>query len=366
MTLKSQKKVLIAPLNWGLGHATRCIPIIRILLETGIRVDVASDGIALDLLKKEFPQLIFYSLPSYNAKYPTKNVLINIALQSPHIAKAILSEKAIIARLHRKNRYDLIISDNRFGVQAKGTTNVIISHQLHLKSPFAGSSAFGNTFNKFWLKTFDQIWVPDYETSENLSGTLSHPGLNKRTYYIGALTRLAKPDSTTIEDQNNILLLLSGPEPQRSIFERKLKEQAKHLPYNFTLVQGLPSGELRLTQDSNITIYNFLLAEQLQKKIHEAGIIVSRSGYTTVMDLYLLRKKAIMIPTPGQTEQEYLAEHLDTHSNFTFGNQKDFDLKKLIEAISQKQIPIDIQNNTDLLKNRIFESLQLGYPELKA
>lgn len=359
MTLKSQKRVLVAPLNWGLGHATRCIPIIRILLETGTRVDIASDGVALDLLKKEFPQLNFYSLPTYNAKYPTKNVLINIALQSPHIAKAILAEKATVAKLQRRNKYDLILSDNRFGVQAKGATNVIISHQLHLKSPFAGSSAFGNTVNKFWLKTFDEIWVPDYESNENLSGTLSHPKLNKTTHYIGALTRLAKPEKPVAEDPNNILLLLSGPEPQRSIFEKKLREQAKHLPYKFTLVQGLPSEEIRVTQEGNITVYNFLLAEELQEKIHEAGIIVSRSGYTTVMDLFLLRKKAIMIPTPGQTEQEYLAEHLDSHSNFTFGNQKEFNLKQLIQIISEKKISTIVTAEDDTLEKQIMSTLKL-------
>lgn len=365
MALKSQKRVLIAPLNWGLGHATRCIPIIRILIETGIQVDIASDGVALELLRKEFPQLNFYELPSYNAKYPTKNVLINITLQSPHIARAILIEKSVVARLHKKNRYDLIISDNRFGAQAKGATNIIISHQLHLKSPFAGSSAFGNSFNKFWLKTFDQIWVPDYAGKENLSGTLSHPGLHKNTYYIGALTRLTKPASVSGDNSGNILLLLSGPEPQRTIFEKKLTEQAKQLSYRFTLIQGLPSGEVSMRQEGNITIYNFLLAEKLQEKIHEAEIIVSRSGYTTVMDLFLLRKKAVMIPTPGQTEQEYLAEHLDKHPGFTFGNQKDFDLKKLIEVLSQKEVSPDIRENDNLLRDRLFESLKMNPAELK-
>jgi UDP-N-acetylglucosamine transferase subunit ALG13 len=344
------KTVLIAPLNWGLGHATRCIPIIDFFIEKGCRVLIASDGQALALLKKEYPQLTFFSLPSYNAWYPTANVILNTSIQAPSIVYAFYKEKKIVQKIVEEYRVDLLISDNRFGAFSKHCLSIMISHQLHLIAGGRISTQFSNFINHLGMRSFDEIWVPDLAGDTNLSGRLSHPPVQGTVHYIGPLSRLSsRPESTL---PGRILVVLSGPEPQRTFFERSIREQLPLEDYYFVLAQGLPNRPYSKTTFAGGEIHSFFTREILQEEIQKAEFIISRSGYTTVMDLYLLGKKAIMVPTPGQTEQEYLALHLQNIPNFTFASQNDFSLSSALKSLAEKSGEIS-KPSYQLLTNRL-------------
>ena len=215
-----KKKFLVAPLNWGLGHATRCIPIINGLIDNGFEPVIASDGVALELLKKEFPNVITFELPSYNIQYPEKgkNFKWKMITQIPKIISAVQNEQKAIAKILDTHKFDGIISDNRLGVYSKKVPSVFITHQLNVLS---GRTTFitSKTHQKIIAK-HKECWVPDFETEPNFSGNLSHLGNNSfKLKYIGILSRL-KPSKVQIK--YNLLVLLSGPEPQRTLLENKL------------------------------------------------------------------------------------------------------------------------------------------------
>ena len=215
--MSSQKTVLIAPLNWGLGHATRCIPIIRFLQTQQVNIILASDGRALHLLKKEFPNLTALELPSYGITYPTTNMVWNIAIQMPKFFKTIFKERKAIQKICMDHKVDVIISDNRFGVFYKGAYSIFLTHQINLPIPIPGIRAIGNWFNKKVIKGYDECWVPDFKSTPNLAGNLSHGYDGVR--FIGPLSRM-NPIEATI--RRKAIVILSGPEPQRTILETKI------------------------------------------------------------------------------------------------------------------------------------------------
>lgn len=318
---------MVAPLNWGLGHATRCIPIITTLLDQGHRVVIASDGEALRLLKKEFPRLPAVSLPSYDITYSekAKDFKLKMFLQTRHIRKTIKAEHKALKNYIPLLHIDAVISDSRFGMYSSLVPSVIISHQLTVLS--GKTTAISSFIHRSYLKKFDECWVPDYNDAENLSGILGHP---KKTLnnvkYIGPLHRMKKE---VLRQKYNIAVILSGPEPQRSMLEKILLEQLKKYNGTILIVQGLVGKEVRRKQLKNIELVNFLTTQELETVINQSGLIIARSGYTTVMDLAALEKKAFFIPTPGQPEQEYLAHYLKEKKIAPFAKQEDFTIKKL-------------------------------------
>lgn len=322
-----KKRILVAPLNWGLGHATRSIPIIKALIEHGFEPVIASDGTALSLLKKEFPKLETVELPSYDITYPKKGKFfkLNLVKGSPKMLKAIKNEKKALKSIIETYRIDGVISDNRLGMYSKKVPSVFITHQLQVLS--------GNTT---WLSTkihqniinhFDECWVPDHQGEPNLSGKLGHiksHGIPIK--YIGPLSRFNKIET---EKKYDVMVLLSGPEPQRFMLEEKLLMAFESFEGTVLFVKGTVENEQKITEKGNMTIYNFMTSELLEKALNESELIVSRSGYTTVMDLAKLNKKAFFIPTPGQFEQEYLAKRLTEDGIVPSCNQDDFTLENL-------------------------------------
>ena len=303
-----KKRILVAPLNWGLGHATRCIPIIKALVAHGFEPIIASDGVALALLRKELPGFTFVELPSYNVTYAKKgkHFKLKMVKDSPKLLKAIKAEKKAVKTII--NTYDItgVISDNRLGVYNKALPCVFITHQLQVLS---GSTTWLSTkLHEKFIKRFDQCWVPDTDAPINLSGKLGHnPGLSMNLKYLGPISRFTKLNIPLTID---LLVLLSGPEPQRTMLETRLLDEVKLFFGNVTFVRGVPEEHQNIRQEGNATIYNFMTTEKLEKTINQSRIVLCRSGYTTVMDLAALEKKAFFIPTPGQTEQEYLAKRL--------------------------------------------------------
>ncbi len=326
-----KKKILVAPLNWGIGHATRCIPIIRELEKQHFEAILASDGQALELLKKEFPHLLALELPSYNIRYTIKGDLLKwkLLLNTPRILQAIRKEHKLTQKLVPQYELSGIISDNRFGVRSKKLKkNVFITHQLNVLS--GNTSFLSSSIHLNYIKKFDECWIPDVEDSKNLSGILGHvPVLPKNVKYIGPLSRLEKREIPVIYD---FLVLLSGPEPQRSILEDILLEKLKSSEKRILFVRGIIDNEELKNPAPNINIKNFLFGKFLQEAINCSDRIIARSGYTTIMDLAKLQKKAFFIPTPGQPEQEYLAERLEKLKMAPFCKQKDFEIS-LLEKI---------------------------------
>lgn len=300
-----RKRVLVAPLDWGLGHATRCIPIIRELTREH-EVWIATSGAALPLLKQEFPSLSFLELPSYRATYASRIPLaVKILLQTPRFFVAIAEEHRRIAKWVRLHNFDVVISDNRFGCYSHETKSVFITHQVNIPAPrpFHG---LVNRVNRWRIRKFDECWIPD--NPNGITGKLTQSPLARITW-IGMLSRFEQ-SPVPVEKKYEVLVLLSGPEPQRSIFESMLLRQLKTFDRPSLIVRGLPGDKSQASHDGPVEVVNHLPSAALQGAIEAAEVVISRSGYTTIMDLYFLQKKAIFVPTPGQPEQEYLAAAL--------------------------------------------------------
>ena len=323
-----KKRILVAPLNWGIGHATRCIPIINALLTEGFEPIIASDGQALRLLKKEFESLTFIKLPSYNIKYAKSKQWFkwHMLLQLPKIKKAIKRERNAIKQIVVDYNIQGIISDNRMGVISKQVPSVFITHQLNVLS--GNTTRLSTYFHDRYLKAFDMCWIPDFENTPNLSGLLGHDFNNKglELKYIGPLSRLEK---VALKPKYNILVLLSGPEPQRTLLEEQLLSSLINYNGKVIFVRGKIETEQTVMLETPFTIYNFMQTEELQNAINKSDLIISRSGYTTIMDLAKLGKQAFFIPTPGQFEQEYLADYLDKNGTIASCSQSDFTLDQL-------------------------------------
>lgn len=328
-------KVLVAPLDWGLGHATRCIPVIRALLGAGCTVLLAGDGKVKVLLQQEFPQLRFLHLRGYNIQYASTSwgLPLKIVAQIPSLLSAIQKEKQWLQNIVWKEGLDAVVSDNRYGLHHPKIFSVFITHQLLIKAPSNLAEAFLQWLNYNYINQFDECWIPDAEGEMNLTAELSHP-LNKPGIplrYIGALSRFTEKGA---KREKHLLIILSGPEPQRTLLEKFVVKQLENYTEPVVLVRGLPQAEEIVNLPANVSVYNHLPAIELEEKMWEAIFVISRCGYSTVMDLAALKKKSILIPTPGQTEQQYLAKHLMKNNFALCIQQKKFRLKPAL-ALAQ-------------------------------
>lgn len=355
--MRASKRILVAPLDWGLGHASRCIPIIRALLDAKAEVILASNGSALQLLEKEFPDLETLRLPAYNVKYYFKNMALNLGLQMPRLLYSIYAEHRQIKRLIRARKIDGVISDNRFGCFSKKVKSVFITHQVHVIFPksVAWLAGFLHFCNHTFIRQFSECWIPDYEEGSNsLSGILSHPAISDQCHYLGALSRMLPIEK---EIERDIIVVLSGPEPQRSQLEKKLREQLQKLDKTVLLVRGKVGKQERKKIAPNIEVVNFLKGKELNEAIMESELVICRSGYSSIMDLAVLGKKAFLIPTPGQTEQEYLASYFSARKIYYSQLQSELDLGKALKKIADYE-PLSINKEQNLLKEAIRNFLQ--------
>ncbi|WP_317196484.1 glycosyltransferase [Robertkochia flava] len=321
------KRILVAPLNWGLGHATRCIPVIRELQAHGFDPVIGSDGDALELLKNEFPDLEFVELPAYDIEYAKKAKYFKWKLlyDSPKILRAIAKEHKYTKKLVDYLALDGIISDNRLGVYSKKVPSVFMTHQLHVLS--GNTSSISTALHQRYISKFDVCWVPDVEGEPNLSGELGHAsGGFKNVRYLGPLSRLEK---LNLPVKYDLLVLLSGPEPQRTMLEEKLMEELRSYVGEILMVRGKVEERQTVKTMGHNRIYNFMNSEQLEVAFSKSSLVLCRSGYTTIMDLAKLDKKAFFIPTPGQFEQEYLAQRMEEQGLVPFATQDEFKIEML-------------------------------------
>lgn len=333
-----------------MGHATRCIPIIRHLLDKGCEVVLISSGRSLLLLQAEFPNLKTYNVPAYNIEYQRKgNFLIKIVLQLQKVFRGIGNEQKETTKIAEIEKPDLIISDNRYGVYSHNVKSVIISHQMQVKIP---STRILEPVVQQWLynrhKKFDSVWIPDVKDEPNISGDLGHTGkLHPDTKYLGVLTRFEN-NKEIITNNKLVLVILSGPEPQRSILEEIILQQAAELPFQFIVVQGKSEKKETKHIQDNIQLITYCTTDELNHLILQSEIIISRGGYSTLMDLALFGKKCIFIPTPGQTEQEYLVQTLAEKKLVVKADQQSMRLKTIIEFINLNNIRFYIPASKDL------------------
>ena len=337
-----KKNILVAPLNWGLGHATRCIPIIQALIDLNFNPILASDGKALELLRKEFPTLLTLELPSYQIEYPKngKDFKWQLFKNSPRMISAILEEKQLVKNYIAKYNLHGIISDNRFGVRSKKIPSVFITHQLKVLS--GNTTWISSKLHQNIIAKFAECWIPDFKDKPNLSGKLGHIKNSKLNIkYIGPLSRLNKK---ILPIRYDLMVILSGPEPQRSILEEKIILELKKFKGLVIFIKGIVQDTQIVEKIGDTTFVNFMNSGELETTFNESKMVLCRSGYTTIMDLAKLNKKAFFIPTPGQYEQEYLAKKLKRSGLFPYANQDKFRIRNLLEIDMYRGIEISANN----------------------
>ncbi|HEY8513210.1 MAG TPA: glycosyltransferase [Cyclobacteriaceae bacterium] len=325
------RRVMVATLDWGLGHATRCIPIIRELLDKKCEVVIAGSGPSLELLRTEFPDLPFAELPGYAVRYSsTASQVMTIAAQLPRLARVIRSERKATEKIVAHHGVSIVISDNRYGCYASATINVFMGHQVNLIMP-SGTRRLSSIVNRLhagMTAKFDYWWVPDFQGTESLAGALSASG-NSRLRYIGPLSRFEGIEETTKE--YDLAFLLSGPEPQRTLLEQWVLKVAPTTAMKIALVRGTSMGMDRVTTP-NLSTFNLLGSDDVGRIIAASEVVVARSGYSTIMDLFHAGGKAVFVPTPGQTEQEYLACRMAELGYAGYVEQSKIDLASIVET----------------------------------
>lgn len=320
--------ILVSPLDWGLGHATRLVPVVRLLLSRGHNVFVAGSGDSLRVLMSEFPMLAVISLPSYSPKFSSgNNQLFSLIAQIPRFLFCKRRERILTSRIVRQYHIDLIISDNRYGVHSSKCRSAIITHQFRPRVAQNCPAWIENTVAHIigrWIARFNCCLVPDVATDgSGYAGTLSVPLLSRpRVQTIGVVSRLDKAEADPMPPIE-YLGIVSGPEPQRTLFENILREKFAQTGKLCVIVRGRPTDVGSDCCEGNVHLIAHCDAGRLSGLIAAAQHIVCRSGYSTVMDLLALGRKALIVPTPGQAEQEYLASHLQSHG-FAAATQQEF------------------------------------------
>lgn len=355
IVLERRKRILVTVLDWGLGHATRCVPVINALLQQGAEVMIAGSGASLALLQQEFAALKSFELTAYNPYYPAdKSMVWTMAAQLPKFIQAINKEQQETEAIIKREQIDVVISDNRYGCYTKLAKCYIIAHQLNILMPegWQWMEPIVNRFNHAQLKNFDGVWCPANDATFPKALLKGHDKLNLT--FIGFLSRMKYVDA---EKKYKIVAICSGPEPQRGLLEEELAKQLSKLDVPTVLVAGRVEESETRELNGQLTIVNYMGSEELNKLIMQSEIIVARSGYSTVMDLMRTGTKAILIPTAGQTEQEYIAAELMAQKAAYSVPQQQLDLKKALKDCNKYTGFSKFVVNDELLTRAIKEIL---------
>ena len=308
-----QKNILVAPLDWGLGHATRCVPLIKRLLAEGHRVQLASNGRSARWLADYFPNLaVLTDIPDYAVTYPVDGSMARHFLkESPRLLRVIRAEHAWLERFAEVHTIDEVYSDNRYGLYHEHVKCILITHQLFIRTPWY-ARAIVHRITDYYIQKFNGCWVPDYAGESNLSGALSHASkLPHNVEFIGPQSRFSDVRIDQSAPSYDVVALVSGPEPTRSHFQQQLLDRFQAEGTLSLMVCGTPDQPFDV-QEGNVRMVSHLPDAQLAGVLKLARHIICRPGYSTIMDLHALGCKAEFIPTPGQTEQEYLCQVLGT------------------------------------------------------
>ena len=315
-----------------MGHATRCIPIIKTLQQQGYSIIVAANDRQQKILEQELENVQYIFLKGYEITYSKSHWFfgLKILLQTPKILWRIYQEHQWLMKIIELEKIDIVITDNRFGLFSKKIPSIFITHQLQIKAPFFWVEKLIQKINYYFINQYQQCWIPDVEGENNIAGTLSRPKKLPQTpvHYIGVLSRFKQQKLPTLYD---VCILLSGPEPQRTLLEEIVIQQlSKTKNKKIIFVRGLPTTKETI-ELNHVEVHNHLPQQTLETIINQSEYIISRSGYTTVMELMSLQKKCILIPTPGQTEQEYLSSYLSSIKKCLSFTQDEFNFDEAIQ-----------------------------------
>lgn len=346
-------KVLVAPLDWGLGHATRCIPVVREFLRQGAQVELAVVKANARLLRAAFPELRQRLAPSYNVVYPKNgyNMGLWLVKNGVHLNAVARFEHRFVEELVARHHYDVILSDNRFGFYSNKAKSIYMTHQCRIAFPPALNrmEPVGQLWHASVMKRFDEVWVPDYEDKPGLAGAMSHVTHSPRPLkYVGALSRFSKgggvatvlDGATTILDgatasSYKFVAVVSGVEPARSRFEEKLKAAFLRIPGNHAIIQGRPAAGVKTWTEGNVRFFTHLPDVEFARVVRGAEWLVSRGGYSTVMDMAYLGGKCVFVPTPGQYEQIVLGNELSRAGYANCISERKFSAESLLELVSR-------------------------------
>ena len=359
--------VLFTPLNWGLGHAMRDMPIIRTLLERGHDVTIAACGNALTALQREFPTCRFIEFEDYPSPYSSGRFFLpKLSVYFPVLLHAVARERRKTERIISRDRFDLVISDNRLGVCSSHVPSLFITHQLHFHLPPAlwPVELIASALNRFHHSKFDRVIVPDNPPGPlSLAGKLSRPdsdSARSRAYFAGILTSIPRQD---VPRDLDYLVLISGPEPQRTRLEEILLPMARELDGSSVVLLGSPQRKSKVTRSGDCTIRTYVTNEEKAKLMNRAKFVICRSGYTTMMELAELGKKAgLFIPTPGQTEQEYLSWYYEQKGWFFSKSQYRLDLPGDIST-AREYTGFPSMPATEENVRHLYDNLLAGYLE---
>jgi UDP:flavonoid glycosyltransferase YjiC (YdhE family) len=356
--------ILVSPLDWGLGHAARLIPLIKVLLQQRQSVVLAAKGAQAALLAQAFPALPLMGLPDYQIEYSRQGSFWKTASQVPKILRAIRSEHEWLQAAAKQYPIKAIISDNRYGLWHPGIPSVILSHQLQVQLPPLLRACQGALQSQVYglLRHFDECWVPDFPNGPSaLSGSLGHPSTlpSLPVHYIGWLSRFAEGEPYSSRSfAYKAAVVLSGPEPQRTVFEQIILQQAQYLPDPLVVLRGLPGSSALPGAPANVALFNHLPAQQFEPLLLQSEFLISRGGYSTLMDAFTLGMNGIFVPTPGQTEQEYLCREMHRKEQAISFSQRKFHLKEAIQKASRFQFKPPKPSNDWSLHSFIGEWLR--------
>lgn len=327
-------KVFYAVLNMGLGHATRSLPVIREFVNRNWKVLIGSNGRALEFLKTELPDISFIITPDYEIKYARGGWLLpKLALQFPHLLNKINEEHAFCNKVVMDFLPDMIVSDHCYGIYHESIPSFFISHQIYFAMP-DGLGAFGSLaarFNFKFHKNYQKVIIPDLPDDSQglLSGSLSRlPKKDNKYVFGGILSSITREEPKETID---LLVSISGPEPQRTLFEQKILQQIEAVPGRKIVALGKSESIEMLKNTPGLKVYSHLPRREMGRLFNQAKLIVSRPGYSTLMELVELGRPALLVPTPGQTEQAALAKHTLGKNWFYSVDQNNLDLTQDIE-----------------------------------
>ncbi len=358
-------KVLVAPLDWGLGHATRCVPVVREFLRAGAEVELAVVKANANFFREVFPELRQRLAPSYNIVYPKHgyNMALWLLKNSMHLNAVMRYEHHFAEEMVERHGYDVLFSDNRFAFYSKNALSIYMTHQRRIAFPraFAAFERIGVMWHANIMRKFDEVWVPDLEIYPGYAGSLSHSGAtpgDKPMRFVGTLSRFsemgndgnalgnapapvdlerevdlmsvsefmahsanaewdAAPEKRTSGNHSfemranyKVVAVVSGVEPARTLFEQQLRDALAQIPGRHMMILGKPSAEQKTWTEGNIEFHTHLATNDFADAVKRADFVVSRGGYSTVMDMAELGAKCIFVPTPGQFEQIVLAHDL--------------------------------------------------------
>ena len=336
-------KVLVAPLDWGLGHATRCVPVVRELLNQGAEVELAVVRSNAALLRGFFPTLRQRLAPSYNIVYPKHGYNMGLWLlkNGAHLNSVIQFEHRYAEEMVKRFHYDVLLSDNRFGFYSRKAKSIYMTHQRRIAFPPV-LSAF-ESLGMFWhasvMKHFDEVWVPDVPETPGYAGSLSHVKKSPvMLRYVGALSRFDEKvvaEQEIAEKPYRLVAVVSGVEPARSRFENLLRSIFERIPGHHAMILGKPALGVKSWVEKNVEYFSHLPDDRFASVVKNAQWVVSRGGYSTVMDMAVLGAKCIFVPTPGQYEQIVLSRDLSRAGYAATISESDLSLKTFLATISE-------------------------------